>query len=187
MSTNETEKAGFEKAMKKGKIYKVKVQQEIAKYATGRVESDVRIDNVCDFDIVIRDFPVLSFVEIKFYRGNLIPDRVRSATLQFRNRCKHVTEEESGWKRNWIPYFPQLDPDSPTNKDVFFKKLSLSTPECWRYRMILIVPNKSIDAVLGSLNGTKFLVPEKYEKYLRLVDGIPLLVVSEKRINEVFG
>ena len=187
MSTNETEKAEFKEAMKRGKRYEAKVQQEITKYSLGSVYPNIRIGSICEFDLVVADYPILSFVEIKFYRANLTPNRVRSEIRKFRNHCKRVTEEGQHWRRNWIPYLPQVNPDIVTNKDVLFKKLSLFIPEGWRYRMILVVPNKSIDVVLNSLNETKISSPKKHNQNLRLVDGIPLLAISEKRIKEVFA
>ena len=188
MSLNETEKASFEEAMKRGKRYEAKVQQEIAKCSPGSVYSNVRVGCICEFDVVVADYPVLSFVEIKFYRANLEPNRVRSAIRIFRNHCKRVTEEGASWKKKWIPYVPKTDNGADTNKDVLFKKLSLFIPESWRYRMILIVPNKSIDVVLSSLNETKAFIPQKKQgQNLVFVDGIPLLAIPEKRIEEVFG
>jgi hypothetical protein len=189
MSMNETEKTGFEEAMKRGKRYEARVQQEIAKCSSGSTYPNVRVGCICEFDVVVADYPVLSFVEVKFYRANLEPNRVRTAIRLFRNHCKRVTEEKADWKKKWIPYLPQVDPSVSTNthKDTLFKKLSLFIPEGWRYRMILVVPNKSIDAVLGSLNENKMPSSKKHAQNLRLVDGIPLIAISEKRINEVFG
>lgn len=54
--------------------------------------------------------------------------------------------------------------------------------------MILIVPNKSINTVLDSLNETKAFFPKtKQGQNLVIVDGIPLLAIPEKRIEDVFG
>lgn len=188
MSSNETEKARFEKAMKRGKRYEAKVQQEIVGCSPGSVYLNVRVGSG-EFDVVVADYPVLSFVEIKFYRSNLTPNTARSAIRKFRNYCKRVTEEKSDWERKWIPYVPQVDPGVSTNsnKDILFKKLSLFIPESWRYRMILVVPNKSINLVLDSLNQTKPFSLRKQGQNLVLVDGIPLLAIPEKRIKEVFG
>lgn len=183
---NKTEMAGFKEAMKRGKRYEAKVQQEIAKYSPGSVYLNVRVGSICEFDVVVADYPVLSFIEIKFYRANLTPNRVRNEIRKFRNYCKRVTEEGQHWRKNWIPYLPQENPDVVTNKDVLFKKLSLFIPEGWRYRMILIVPNKSIGIVLSSLNETEVPSFKKYGQNLLFVDGIPLLAISEKRIKEIF-
>ena len=187
MSLNRIESTAFEKQMKKGKIYEAKVQQEIAECSPGSVFRNVRVGSICEFDLVVADYPVLSFIEIKFYRSNLSPNKVRSAIRKFRNHCKRVTEEGLDWKRKWIPYVPDTQSGIVTNKDILFKKLSLPiSSEGWRYRMILIVPDKSIDAVLDSLNETKPFTPQKQGQNLRLVDGIPILVIPEKRIKAVF-
>lgn len=187
MLMNETEKAGFKEAMKRGKRYEAKVQQEITKCSPGSVYLNVRVGNICEFDVVVADYPILSFVEIKFYRANLTPNRVRTEICKFRNHCKRITEEGEHWRKNWIPYLSQANLDILTNKDILFKKLSLFIPEGWRYRMILVVPNKSIGIVLNSLNETKAPSPQKQGQNLRLVDGIPLLAIPEKHIKEVFG
>lgn len=183
---NEIKKAGFEEAMKRGKRYEARIQQTIAKYSSGSVYPNVRVGSICEFDLIVADYPVLSFVEIKFYRANLTPNRVRNEVRKFRNYCKRVTEEGQQWRRNWIPYSPLIIPATATNKDILFKKLSLFIPEGWRYRMILVVPNKSIDIVLSSLNETKVPTSQKYGQNLLLVDGIPLLAIPEKHIKEVF-
>lgn len=178
----------FKERMEKGKVYEGKIQQEIVKSSSGEVYLNVRA-GAGEFDVLVADYPVLSFVEIKFFRANLTPGRVRGTIRKFRNHCKRITEEEPSWKKKWIPYVPLMDSDSGTShKDALFKKLSLFIPESWRYRMILIVPNKSINIVLESLNETKAFIPKtKQWQNLVIVDGIPLLAIPEKRIKDVFG
>lgn len=186
MLPNKTEKAEFKEAVKKRKIYEAKVQQEIAECSPGAVYQNVWVGNG-EFDVVVADYPVLSFVEIKFFRTNLNPNRVRHAIRKFRNYCKRVTEEGTDCKRNWLPYVPQTDSKRVTNKDILFKELSLFIPEGWRYRMVLVVPNKVIDIVIGSINETKAFSSQKQGQNFLLVDGIPLLAIPEKRIKDVFG
>lgn len=178
----------FKEQMEKGKVYEAKIQQKITGCSPGSVYLNVRAGGG-EFDVVVADYPVLSFVEIKFFRANLTPGRVRGTIRKFRNHCKRATEDGASWKKKWIPYVPPTDSDNGTShKEALFKKLSLFIPESWRYRMILIVPNKSINIVLDSLNETKAFIPKtKQGQNLVLVNGIPLLAIPEKRIEDVFG
>ena len=178
----------FKERMKKGKVYEAKVQSEIREASPGAVFPNVRVGSICEFDVIVADYPTLSLVEIKYYRSNLDPNRVRVAVRKFRNHCKRATEDNSKWKRKWTPYIPQADPEfgTITNKELLFRKLSLHVSEGWKYRMVLVVPNKSFDIVLNSLNESQ-LHYQKADHNLLLIAGIPLLVIPEKRIGEVFG
>ena len=187
MLVYETKKGEFKKNAEKGKKYEMHIQQQVAKYSTGSVHPNVTIGNFCEFDLIVANYPILSFVEIKFYRANLKANRVRQDIRKFRNHCKRVTEEELDWKKKWIPYTPPRDSEIITKRDILLKKLSLFVLESWKYRMILIVPNKSINVVLDSLNEDKAPSSRKHMQNLRMVDDIPILVIPQKRIQDVFG
>ena len=190
MSSNETKKAAFEKQMKKGKIYEAKVQSEIKEASPGEVYINVAVGNICEFDAIVADYPILSFIEIKSYRSNIVPRRARSAVNKFREDCLKMVEDPTAYHRyrSWIPLPCSRDITQAylTNLQLLFEKLSITITEGWNFRMILIVPNKSFEVVLSTLRG-KPNPDGKSSHNLLNGDGPVLIVIPEKRIKEVFG
>jgi len=190
MLLDKREKAGFEKAMKKGKKYESRIQDKIKKVSSGEVFFNVNISNYGEFDAIVADYPLLSFIEIKAYRTNLVWRRARAAANKLRKLCLKVTEDPVAHYHylSWIPR-PRTYDDAHvylTNLQLLFKKLSMDVVDGWKFRMILIVPDKSYETVLLALKGK----PNSNNRppiNLFEGDGPTLIVIPEKRIKEVFG
>ena len=190
MLSEETEKRAFQKAMKKGKVYESRVQQKIQKVSSGNVFLNVVLGNLCEFDTIVADYPILSFIEIKAYRNNLVWGRARGAANKLRRLCLKVTEDTNVYRRyrTWVPRPHPRGTGSAqlTNLELLFEKLTLNITEGWSFRMFLIVPDISYSTVLLALKGGS-KPNNDLPKNLLYGDGPCLIVIPEKRINEVFG
>lgn len=183
MLSEEKEKVGFEfqKAIEKGKKYEAKIQGEIEYISHGEVFNNVRLGNICEFDVIVADYPLMIFVEIKAYRQNLRPERVRKAVRKLRHDAFTVVEDETLQYRCWTPCLSRKKGNGTiTNKELLFEKLELEIKEGWKFRLVLIVPNKVFGSVITCLTSYR------YSGNIFNIYGIPLLVIPEKRVYEVF-
>jgi Holliday junction resolvase-like predicted endonuclease len=183
MTLEETKRPGFEfkKAIEKGKKYEAKIQSKIEEVSQGSVFNNVRIRAICEFDAIVADYPILTFVEIKAYRQNCRRARVRQAVRKLKQDACEVVEDESLKYSCWTPYISrEKDRGEVTNRELLFKKLELGIREGWKFRLVLIVPNKVLGRVMACL------ISHRYSDNVLDIDGVPLLVIPEKRINDVF-
>lgn len=179
----------FKERMKKGKVYEARVQEELEKHSRGEVFKNIKISQLCEFDAVIVDYPLVTLIEIKFYRPNLIPSQVRQHAWKLQRICNRIMESSSQCSISWCPYHARKRHISNvTFLEVLYSKLGLTITEGWKFRMMLIVPKKSYNLVLASLRGDH--LKANCVQILHNVigiKGIPLIVIPEKRIEEVFG
>ena len=179
----------FRAKMKKGKIFERKIQDEITKWSYADVFNNVQVGNICEFDVVVADYPILTFIEIKAYRRNMKPERARYAISKLRKKCINATKENLKWNRYWTPCLSdKTEAGFVTNKELLFKKLGYDMIEGWRYRMMLIVPDISYEVVVKALTG-EFMIrsTNKCPKNVIDIEGIPLIVIPAKKIKDVFS
>ncbi|MDY6957728.1 MAG: hypothetical protein SVK08_01090 [Halobacteriota archaeon] len=175
--------------MERGKKFEKSIQNDLTKASSGDVYCNVRVSHMYEFDAIVAEYPVLTFIEIKAYRSDMSPSRARVAARKLRRNCVDVTTNEEKWRVSWIPYSKStVENEKLTHKERLFKKLEIDITEGWKYRMMLIVPDISYDIVLKSLSGD-FMDKSRHTKYAKNlfdVEGIFLTVIPRKRIKDVF-
>lgn len=164
--------------LKRGRKFEREVQKKIEETTFGTVFNNVRIDRM-EFDVIIADYPILSFVEVKAYRTDLNRERVKKAMTKLIKNCITVTEDNSLYYRDWIPHIDKWE--TWGNRRWLLEKLGCNVFEGWQFRMLLIVPDKSFKVLMSLIEG-------KRPPFSNLLDveGHPLLVIPKKRIGEVF-
>lgn len=169
--------------MAAGKKYEEKVQDLLEKYSMGKVHRNVRVGSFCEFDAVIEDYPLITFIEIKRYRADFVPDRVRMAVTKLRAHCSKIVYTGRKFDRTWYPHSNNISEDE-TLFELLLKKMDIEQIEGWRFSMVLIVPNAAYKRVIESLAGRNQRTPTRN---MINIDGIPLIVVRETAINTTFG
>lgn len=172
--------------MAKGKKYEDKVQNLIEKYSTGKVYRNVRVGSLCEFDVVVEDYPLLTFIEIKRYRKDSVPTRVRSGVSKFRKHCSEIVDSSRIFDRKWYPDISEQNRNKYIEKTLFellLNKMEIETLEGWRFRLVLIVPNASYNRVIDALSGRTQKINIRN---LLNMDGIPVIVIRETAIQGTF-
>lgn len=184
------DKAAFKKQIEVGRKFERKVQTLLETHSPGQVFRNVQVGTLCEFDVVVEDYPVISFVEIKRYREDFKQDRVRMAIRKFRKNCTTVTTNADTYDRTWLPYRNkrnERDSGEVTYFELLLNKLNIQQTEGWRFRMILIVPHEVYYKVIVSLAGYSMNSNKGIPKNLIDIDGIPLLIVRDTAIEGVFS
>lgn len=180
MITKPTTLARFEflGRMEGGRKFEGEVQKKVEETTFGRAFNNVQIDRM-EFDIIVADYPILSFVEVKAYRKDLNRMRTKEAMIKLIKNCVTVTEDDSLYYHDWVPRIKKWETFG--NRRWLLKKLGCTIFEGWRFRMILIVPDKSFKVLMSLIEG-------KMPPFSNLLDieGYPLLVIPKKRIGEIF-
>lgn len=174
------------KNLEVGKKYERKVQQLLDTHSAGHVYRNVRIGTFCEFDAVVEDYPLLSFIEIKRYRSDFTPPRVRTAVNKFREHCSKIVNTGRRFDMTWYPYHNKWDTEDreDTLFELLLSRIDLPPVEGWRFRMVLIIPNAVYQRVVDSLLG--YRQPSNVRNLI-VADGVPLTVIRESAINAVFG
>ena len=163
--------------LKKGRKFEKETQREIEEVTVGNMYRNVIIDRM-EFDAIVADYPLMSFVEIKAYRSNFSRDRIKKALIKLVRNCVYVTEDANLNYRDWVPVRERWA--TMGNRKFLLGKLKLDEWDGWRFRMILIVPNKSFKQIMAQIEG------KRKGSNLLDIEGFPLLVIPRRRINEIF-
>lgn len=167
----------FFSEMKRGRKFEQAVQEEIEKITFGETFDNVRIDHM-EFDVIIADYPLMTFVEVKAYRSNFSRDEIKKALIKLVRNCVTVTEDRTLCYRDWVPHGEKWG--TAGNRKWLLQKLEIDILEGWQFRMVLIVPDKSFVSVMSAIKG------KSYSSNLLDVDGFPLLVIPKRRIKDIF-
>jgi Holliday junction resolvase-like predicted endonuclease len=169
-----------------GKKYENKVQDIIEKYSAGKVYRNVWVGGFCEFDAVVEDYPLLTFIEIKRYRTDSVPNKVRTAVSKFKRHCSKIVDTGRIFDRKWYPDINEQNKNKDNEKTLFellINKLEIETLEGWRFRLVLIVPNVAYKRVIDTLSGR---TQKTNTCNLINMDGIPVVVIRETAINATF-
>jgi hypothetical protein len=159
-------------------------------HSPGQVFRNILVGSLCEFDAVVEDYPVMTFVEIKRYREDFKPDRVRRAVIKLREDCTTIVNSTEKWNCTWLPYRnkrQESEKGKVTKMELLLAKLNIKQTEGWRFRMVLIVPHEIYYKVLLSLHGYFVKSDKGNPKNLIEIDGIPLLVVRDTAIEGAFS
>ena len=179
----------FKKQMEVGKKFERKVQTLLETHSPGQVFRNVRVGSLCEFDAIVADYPLMTFVEIKRYRSDLRPSRVKKAVIKLQSDCKTIVNSTKRWPCTWIPYRNkrnEVEKGEVTKMELLLNKLNIKTTEGWRFRMMLIVPNDSYHTVLSALHSNFRENKESYPNNLVEIEGTPLIVLRNSAIEETF-
>nr|QNO41454.1 hypothetical protein CIDILJJO_00001 [Methanosarcinales archaeon ANME-2c ERB4]QNO42112.1 hypothetical protein INBEEEIC_00014 [Methanosarcinales archaeon ANME-2c ERB4]QNO42313.1 hypothetical protein OEDCDHIP_00030 [Methanosarcinales archaeon ANME-2c ERB4]QNO42478.1 hypothetical protein LBOOMNCC_00031 [Methanosarcinales archaeon ANME-2c ERB4]QNO42698.1 hypothetical protein AOABALHP_00001 [Methanosarcinales archaeon ANME-2c ERB4] len=177
-------------AFEEGRKYERKVQTLLETHSIAPVFRNVRIGQLCEFDAVVEDYPLLTFIEIKRYRTDFAPNMVRVAVRKLRKDCTLIVNDTDVYERQWIPYRNkrnEKERGEVTYFELLLNKLNIKPIEGWQFRMVLIIPDAVYIKVVESLMG--YFMPKKswLPRNIIEVEGIPLHVVREGAIPLVFG
>ena len=179
MTIEKTTLARFEflGEMNRGRKFEGEVQKEIKDATCGMAYNNLRIDRM-EFDIIVVDYPLMSFVEIKAYRANFKGREIEKALIKLVRNCATVTEDTSLSYRDWVPRSAKWE--TCGNRKWLLKKLGCTVMGGWRFRMMLIVPDRSFKGIMSAICG------KRDSSNLLDIENYPLLVIPRKRIKEVF-
>ena len=167
----------FLSELKRGRKFEREVQEEIEKITFGKTFNNVQIDHM-EFDAIITDYPLMTFVEVKAYRSNFSRDEIKKALIKLVTNCVTITEDKTLCYRDWVPHKDKWE--TAGNKKWLLKKLGIEIFEGWQFRMVLIVPDKSFTPIMSAIKG------KRLSSNLLDIDGFPLLVIPKRRIKEIF-
>lgn len=183
------DKTAFKKQMEVGRKFERKVQDLLETHSPGQVFRNVRVGTY-EFDAIIEDYPVMTFIEVKRYREDFKPDRVRKAAIKLRENCAVIVESTERWPCEWLPYINkqrESQKGNVTRMELLLRKLNIEQVEGWRFRMVLIVPHDIYYKVILSLQGYFVKRDTGIPKNLIDIDGIPLLIVRDTAIEGAFS
>lgn len=163
--------------LKRGRKFEDTIYGEIKEVALGSTYRNVIVDHM-EFDTIVADYPLMTFVEIKAYRSDFSRDRIKKALMRLVRNSVYVTEDANLSYRDWVPVRDRWE--TMGNRRFLLEKLKLERIEGWRYRMVLIVPDKSFRPIMEQIGG------KRIGSNLLDVEGYPLLVISQRRIKDVF-
>ena len=175
------------KNLEVGKKYERKVQNLLDTHSAGQVYRNVRVGSFCEFDAVVEDYPLLTFIEIKRYRADFTPYRVRTAMNKFREHCTRIVDTGRRFDMTWYPHHNKWDQKEDMEVTLFellLNKIDIKPVEGWRFRMMLIIPNAVYSKVVDSLYG--YNQPSNVRNLIE-VDGVPLIVIRESAIKATFS
>ena len=181
--------AAFKSNMEVGKKFEHKIQTHIETHSPGQVFRNVRVASLCEFDAIVEDYPLLTFVEIKRYRSDFNNGSIRSEVRKFRKHCTSVVNNIDKRDHIWLPYQNKKNEKKngeTTYFELMLNKLNIQPAEGWRFRMILIVPNAVYHKIVVVLQGY-FNKHTQYPNNLIDIDGIPLIVIRESAIETTFS
>jgi hypothetical protein len=178
VETTTLAKFEFMGELKRGRKFEREVQKKIEELTFGTSYNNVIIDRM-EFDVIVADYPLLSFVEVKAYRTDLKRAKAKEAMIKLMKNCITVTEDDSLHYRDWVPRRDKWE--TCGNRRWLLKKLGCTVFEGWQFRMLLIVPDKSFNVLTSLIDGSR-------PPFSSLIDveGYPLLVIPKKRINDIF-
>ena len=160
-----------------GLSLKLNIQEEIKKNTFGDIFNNVRIDHM-EFDAIIADYPLMTFVEIKAYRSNFSREEIKKALIKLVRNCVTITEDKTLCYRDWVPHKEKWEISG--NRKWLLKKLGIDVFEGWQFRMLFIIPDKSFIPVMSAIEG------KRPSSNLLDIDGFPLLVIPKRRVKEIF-
>ena len=163
--------------MEKGRKFEREAQVEIEKVTFGKTFNNVLIDHM-EFDAIITDYPLMTFVEIKAYRSNFSREEIKKALIKLVRNCVTITEDKNLCYRDWVPHKEKWETSG--NRKWLLKKLGIEVLEGWQFRMVFIIPDKSFTSVMSAIKG------KRPSSNLLDIQGFPLLVIPKRRIKEVF-
>lgn len=181
--------SGFEYrrySMKKGKKYEGRIQRKIEESSEGQIYNNVQVGNICEFDVIVADYPLLTFVEIKAYRLNMKKKPLLANIRKLKRDCVEVTTDPYQWNRSWTPCLSKVTTNGvASNLEVLFNKLELGFTEGWKYRLCLIVPDRVYKLTLSHLHPT-YPPLKSIPSNVVSIDDLPLVVIKEKNIKNAF-
>lgn len=163
--------------MERGRKFEKGVQEEIEKTTFGDTFNNVRIDHM-EFDAIIADYPLMTFVEIKAYRSNFSREEIKKALIKLVKNCVTITEDKTLCYRDWVPHKEKWE--TAGNRKWLLKKLGIGILEGWQFRMVFVIPDKSFIPVMSAIKG------KRLSSNLLDVGGFPLLVIPKRRVKELF-
>jgi len=163
--------------LKRGRKFEDAIQREIREVTFGSTYSNVIVDRM-EFDAIVADYPLMTFVEIKAYRSDFSRDRIKKALIKLVRNCVCVTEDVNLSYRDWVPVRNRWE--TVGNRKFLLRKLKLDEFDGWRFRMMLIVPDKSFRPIMEQIEG------KRMGSNLLDIEGFPLLLIPRRRIKEVF-
>lgn len=187
------DKTAFKKQIGDGKKFERKVQTLLETHSPGQVFRNVTMGRICEFDAIIMEYPLMTFIEIKRYRSDFNGQSVRRAVIKLRNDCTKAVYDADQRDHSWTPHgLPSCERKNRrkgmvTHFEVLCDKLNIQPIDGWRFRMVLIVPDAVHKKVLYFLEGSFRKAHTRYPHNLIDVDGIPLHVLRERAIPTVFG
>jgi len=167
----------FFSELKRGRKFESEVQEEIGKITFGKIFNNVQIDHM-EFDAIIADYPLMTFVEIKAYRSNFRRREIKKALIKLVRNCVTITEDQTLCYKDWVPHKEKWG--TTGNRKWLLQKLGIEILEGWQFRMVFIIPDKSFIPVMSAIEG------KRLSSNLLDIDGFPLLVIPKRRIKEVF-
>lgn len=189
MGLKPKELEGFEYkrySMKKGKKYEGRIQRKIEESSEGQIYNNVQVGNICEFDVIVADYPLLTFVEIKAYRLNMKKKALLANIRKLKRDCVDVTTDPYRWNRSWTPCLSKVRTNGiASNLEVLFNKLEVDITEGWKYRLCLIVPDRVYERVLNYLHPTYPPIKTIPSNVIE-IEGLPLVVIKEKNIKNAF-
>lgn len=173
-------------AFELGKKYERKVQTLLETHSAGQVFRNVWIGHM-EFDAVVEDYPVLTFVEIKRYRSDFNVSRVRQAVMALREHCTCIVNSTRQYNEVWIPRGKwNVENGKVSRFELLLNKLDIKLIDGWRFRMVLIVPDKVYARVITALRGHFMKFAKTYPRNVVEMDGIPLVVIRDGAISSTF-
>ena len=163
--------------IRRGRKFEAEVQEEIRGITMGTAYNNVIFDRM-EFDAIVADYPLMTFIEIKAYRSNFSRDQTKKALMKLVRNCVAVTEDANLRYRDWVPVRDRWE--TMGNRKFLLGKLKVEQFEGWRFRMILIVPDRSFRVIMDQIEG------KRIGSNLLDVEGFPLLIIPKRRIKDVF-